>query len=293
MGIHSLGYVRVETPRFDEWRRFATDLLGLMPVESGDSDLQAYRIDDHPQRVQVRRADAPGLGALGFEVIDGRDLDAVVSAVADFGVEVTEGSSDEIEQRRVTGLAKFTDPGGIPVELFYGPVRDHVPVQTPLVSGFVTGNGGMGHAVVIVEDARRQVDLYRDVLGFHERNTMVIPGGFDMWFLSPNSRHHSLAIIEMPGEVRLAHFMVEARELDDVGRALDRVIEADWPIQMTLGRHTNDHMVSFYAHTPDGSAVEFGWGGQVIDEPETTYQITKPSFWGHHLNEGFNPESDL
>ncbi len=33
----------------------------------------------------------------------------------------------------MTGFVRFDDPGGNPVELFYGPVLDHVPVQTPTV----------------------------------------------------------------------------------------------------------------------------------------------------------------
>jgi hypothetical protein len=42
-------------------------------------------------------------------------------------------------------------------------------------------------------------------------------------------------------------------------------------------------MISFYCQTPDGFMVEAGWGGLQIDDPSTTgtYQITRPSFWGH------------
>ncbi len=51
----------------------------------------------------------------------------------------------------------------------------------------------------------------------------------------------------------------------------------------TLGRHTNDHMTSFYANTPSGFFVEYGWGGRVIDPgswaPHETYD--GPSLWGH------------
>ncbi|MEZ5167374.1 MAG: hypothetical protein R2695_13135 [Acidimicrobiales bacterium] len=52
---------------------------------------------------------------------------------------------------------------------------------------------------------------------------------------------------------------------------------------MGLGRHTNDHMISFYCESPDGFFVEFGWGGLQIPEPTDVpmYQITRPSFWGH------------
>ena len=48
-------------------------------------------------------------------------------------------------------------------------------------------------------------------------------------------------------------------------------------------RHTNDHMTSFYAHSPSGFFVEYGWGGRVIDPG--TWQAHEtfdgPSLWGH------------
>ena len=75
--------------------------------------------------------------------------------------------------------------------------------------------------------------------------------------------------------------MVEAAAIDDVGRALDRVNDANIQLVTTLGRHTNDQMVSFYVRAPDGFAVEFGWGGLMVPEPVGSYAITKASFWGH------------
>jgi hypothetical protein len=62
-------------------------------------------------------------------------------------------------------------------------------------------------------------------------------------------------------------------------------------ISYTLGRHSNDHMTSFYATTPSGFFVEYGWGAQVI-EPDTweAHETSDgPSYWGHervHLPEG-------
>ena len=34
---------------------------------------------------------------------------------------------------------------------------------------------------------------------------------------------------------------------------------------MTLGRHTNDHVTSFYSRSPSGFMVEYGWGGRCVD----------------------------
>jgi hypothetical protein len=54
-------------------------------------------------------------------------------------------------------------------------------------------------------------------------------------------------------------------------------------VSVTLGRHTNDLMTSFYAKTPSSFMVECGWGGREID-PSTWKPFEMkdgPSLWGH------------
>src|SRR5262249_142415 len=36
-------------------------------------------------------------------------------------------------------------------------------------------------------------------------------------------------------------------------------------IGVTLGRHINDEVTSFYSNSPSGFMVEYGWGGRGID----------------------------
>jgi hypothetical protein len=45
----------------------------------------------------------------------------------------------------------------------------------------------------------------------------------------------------------------------------------------------NDRMVSFYLANPSGFAVEYGWGGRVIDESswQTERYESVESIWGH------------
>ena len=76
--------------------------------------------------------------------------------------------------------------------------------------------------------------------------------------------------------------MVEVDNLDDVGHAYDRHVDAGWPIRGGLGRHSNDHTVSFYAETPSGAQIEFGWGSRLIDDRTwVTSHTTVGSIWGH------------
>lgn len=283
MSILSLGYLHLRTPVLDEWHRFATEVLGFMPTAGPDEAARYYRWDDHPYRLVLAPGDEPAVAAIGYEVGDDRDLASAVAALGSAGVEVTPGTAEGAATRLVSGFASFVDPAGAPIELFHGPVFDHAPVVTPLVSGFVTGDMGFGHVVTTVPDLDESIAFYRDVLGFHMRNTWYL-GGMSMAFLGCNPRHHSLAFgAGVPGPGLLRHFMVEAATIDDVGLAQDRCVDHGVPVVMGLGRHTNDHMISFYCRTPDGFMVEFGWGGLRIEDVSTTgtYQITKPSLWGH------------
>ena len=79
------------------------------------------------------------------------------------------------------------------------------------------------------------------------------------------------------------HLMVEMFSLDDVGQSYDVALSEPDRVGVTLGRHTNDLMTSFYARTPSSFMVECGWGGRAIDP--ATWQPSElrdgPSLWGH------------
>ncbi|MFC1437277.1 VOC family protein [Streptacidiphilus sp. N1-10] len=282
MSVRSLGYLRLETPDIEGWRRFGADFLGLMPVQGADPESLYFRMDDFPTRIAVAPGSQPGMTALGLEVLDERELDRLAAKVEQAGIKVTVGTEAESAARRVTGFVRFSDPGGNPVELFYGTVLDHVPVRTPLVSKFVTDGMGLGHAIVSAENPKETVDFYLGVLGFIERNTMRSPGG-TTYFMGCNPRHHTLGVTPHPGPGRLLHVMVEAATIDDVGLALDRAHALEVPMMHSLGKHTNDHMVSFYVWSPENYAVEFGWNGLQVPEPVPVYEITEGAFWGHRF----------
>ena len=76
--------------------------------------------------------------------------------------------------------------------------------------------------------------------------------------------------------------MVELFSLDDVGQAYDIALCEPDRVNVTLGRHTNDFMTSFYAKTPSAFMVECGWGAA---NRSATWQPVEmfdgPSLWGH------------
>ena len=280
MSIVGLGYVGVSSTHLDDWDGLATRLLGMQRVDAA-AGVRAYRMDDRRQRLVISREGGEKLGFVGWEVDDAATLDAVASRLEDDGVRVQRGTRSLADQRHVRDLVVFEDPAGNRLEVFHGAaVASEAFIPGRPISGFVTGALGMGHIVLNVPDAEALLPFYRDVLGF--RVTDVGLGGIKLYFMHVNGRHHSFALAGT-GRHGLHHIMVEVSSIDDVGQGYDLAQVQEDRIAYTLGRHTNDYMVSFYTHTPSGFFVEYGWGGRVIDpatwQPHETFD--GPSFWGH------------
>lgn len=279
MPILSLGYLRLRVESSESWRLFAGDFLGMMHVDGPLPDALHYRMDEYPPRLVISESATPGLEAVGFEVLNRGDLKELVERVESSGVKVRTGTPAECELRQVTGVVGFDDPSGNRIELFYGPVLSHRPVELNGISGFVTGDQGMGHVIVNVLDTEVAYEFYVGVLGFVERNSLDVPGGVS-YFLGCNPRQHTFGISPASAPA-LMHFMVETDDIDDVGRTLDRARDLGVPMMQSLGKHTNDRMLSFYVYSPEGHAAEVGWRGERIEGPSPTYKITEGAVWGH------------
>jgi biphenyl-2,3-diol 1,2-dioxygenase len=155
------------------------------------------------------------------------------------------------------------------------------------MTGFKTGDMGLGHILVYARSRDDTVRFYRDLLGFRVSDFTEVRtanGTVRLAFLHCNPRHHSIAILEVPdAPKRINHIMLECNSLDDVGSGRDLCLRHGVPIAIDLGRHMNDHMVSCYLANPSGFALEYGWGGRIIDD--ATWQIEHytavDSLWGH------------
>lgn len=192
------------------------------------------------------------------------------------GVTVDVLSQEECDYRDAEQVIAFDDPIGTRVEVFFGPVLDHSPVVTPHAGRWVTGEQGLGHVVLPATDFDAAYAFYTEVLGFLPRGAIRLqaPGpARRVRFLGVNQRHHSLALCPAPPteEPGLVHLMTEVDTLDAVGQALDRVRKLGFSISSTLGRHTNDKMVSFYVRAPGGWDLEFDTG-----ECSSTRRTTRP-----------------
>ena len=289
--VSRLGYLVFEVSDLAAWESFAVDGLGLMVGERESGGALLLRMDEQAQRFRLEPGPADDLLYAGFELDSESELEALAEKLSSAGFAVSTCSEQEANSRRVGRLLRTEDPNGVGIELFLAPSQADTPFASDQVpSGFVTGEQGLGHIVVNARDAKASEHFYMELLGMRlsDRIDMEVAPDFtiETSFFHANARHHTLAFAQIELPKKMHHFMIEAREMDAVGRGYDRVRDAGIRIMSALGRHTNDQMFSFYARTPSRFEVEFGWGRIEIDD--STWEVARydrGSLWGHRRPE--------
>lgn len=285
--IRSLSYIGIISPASEEWRTFGPEVLGAEVGHDGHDGAVRLRVDDAMHRITIHPGDANDLAYLGWDLGDEASLEETIARVEAEGIQVEPGDESLARQRAVEEVVAFTDPFGLRHELSYG-LKGGAPfVPGRPISGFVTGEQGLGHVVLLVPDLEAAERFFGEVLGFNVSDSVGSPGV--RFFHCPGraARHHTVALFPAPGRVGMHHLMLEVKSLDDVGAALDVINEREIPLAMSLGRHTNDLMTSFYVRTPSGFEIEYGTGGRLIDDE--TWEVAsyeKGSFWGHRAPAG-------
>ena len=285
--IRNLAYIGFVSPAAGEWRTFGPEVLGAQLASDGGDGAIRLRVDEVAWRIAVHPGPADDVAYLGWLVDDETQFDDVCGRVEADGISVHRDDAEVQVERPVTRLAWFVDRIGFRHEIGLGPAMGGPFEPAAPVSGFVTGEQGLGHMVLFVPDVDSAERFFVDVLGFRLSDTIHGRRGMLRFFHCPGhaARHHTVALAMVPGMVGLHHLMLEVPSLDDVGGALDRVNDRKIPMAMSLGRHPNDLMTSFYVRTPSGFEIEYGTGGRLIDDDTWPDDIVyeRQSLWGHKL----------
>jgi len=295
--VTALGYVRLKAPDLNAWRQYATGILGLQvgekAADTANDGALYLKQDDRSYRLAVDPVEAGGNTSdvtFGWEVANREALDDVAGRLDGAGVAVREASTEYAQSRMAIGMFLCDDPAGNHCEIFFGASSDKETFVSPTSARFTTEDMGLGHAFVMVPDAKSFHDFY-SLLGFRVSDYISM-GPAAATFMHCNPRHHTLAFVEVPEVSALQHVMLEVDDVDAVGRSYDRCTAGAAPIVMTLGRHTNDQMFSYYSSSPSGVAVEYGTGGIRIDDDSwTVKRFDAISYWGHVMSNPPGPPS--
>ena len=285
MAVTALGYLGINVSDTGAWGRLVANVLGFQVLPRDRDSVVDLRMDAYRQRFSLYPGKQDGIAYIGWETADRTGLDALAATLAAEGVEVGAGSGDLAAERGVAALYTFTDPVlGLAHEIYCGAETAEEPFKPGRgISGYRTGDMGLGHIVLVAREPDKAVEFFTGVLGFRITDT-ISWSGLAATFMHCNPRHHTLAVMNEFADFRngdLNHFMVEANSLDDVGCGFDIAVDTGVPIQFTMGKHTNDHVKSFYMFTPSGFSIEYGWDGRTIGEDWEISHYDSPRLWGH------------
>ncbi len=286
--VTELGYMGIGVKSPDQWKEFAALIMGMELAEGEAPDRYYLRMDNWHHRIVVHADASDDLLYLGFRVAGPEEFRELQRQLSSAGIQFRTGSEDEAAERHVLEVMKLSDPDGNPIEIFHGP---HVQFSKPFYPGrrmhgrFRTGDGGMGHCIIRERDVDAAIRFY---------TTLGMRGGIEYKFrmgahiatpvfMHCNERDHSVAFGIGSVEKRINHLMVEVDNFDDVGLTHDLVRQHKLPIRITPGKHSNDHMFSFYVGNPSGWMWEYGWGARPATHQSEYYA---EDMYGHEFERG-------
>lgn len=288
-GASGMGYVVIESERFEGWRSFLQDGIGLHR-EFMDQSCLAFRMDEHLRRVIIKRGPGEDVSAVGWQLCDKATLDVLLKRLSARRIPVQESSPAEAAERGVRRFWRFIGPKRMTIELFHEPITTDQPLSMRS-AGFITGEHGMGHMAITTRRAEEMRRFWEEIFDARYSDSIVeqLAGvTLDIDFLRVNPRHHSIAIAQVRGlamdpiRTKIQHMNLLTTSVSELTDAFVRCRNLGFEMAHEIGEHPNDREQSFYVISPSGFEVELGWNALAVDEATwqpTTYKGI--SLWGH------------
>ena len=265
--VTELGYMGIGVKDLDAWKNFATNIVGFELADEGESDRCYLRMDYLHHRIVMHADGSDDLSYLGFRVAGADEFAQMQRQLSEAGIKFRVGSEDEAEERRVLEVLKLDDPDGNPVEIFHGPaysIQQAVPSRPRDARAFQNRQRRtrpLHHArarrerraaiLCATRNARRRRVQVRRAANIASgwssciATTAITPSPSEFRRRSPAQPHHARS-----GQPRRC------------GHDLRPGPQNKIPVTITPGKHSNDHMYSFYFRTPSGWMFEYGWGAR-------------------------------
>ena len=266
-GVTELGYVRFGVSDLSAWRDLAADILATEIVDEGEAGRLYLRTDSWHHRIILEETGEDDLTAAGLRVAGVEEFAQLQQTLTAADIVYEHGSAELAADRRVLDIITLQDPAGNPLEIFHGPQVDAYKPFHPsrgMFGRFVTGDGGVGHMILRHNGLESAYNFY-SMLGMRGGVEYKFPGKdgatTDVLFMHCNSRDHTVAF-GPPSQKSINHLMIEVDNIDDVFLTHEKVQASKYPVMISLGKHANDHMFSFYFETPSGWLIEIGFDGR-------------------------------
>lgn len=253
-----LGYIALSVTDPVRSEKFYREIVGVVTTLSEDGDSVFLRVSDRHHDILLVRSDRPALRRISWEMETSAALSAVQEHLEGLGVKTIAVDKAEAKSLGIGKAFRATEPTtGATFEFYYGIKAEpaFVPTHTKIVR--------LGHVVLGSPNKAETERFLIDELNFRASDKIGDVVTFMRCF--PNPLHHSFGIGGSPVTTfNHVNFMVS--DIDDIGRANNRMQKNDIPIAFGPGRHPTSDSVFFYFKDPDGLTVEYSYGMEEFSE---------------------------
>ena len=255
-----LAGVTLNVTDIDRSVAFYRDLVGLELVER-DADRAVFRCGYRHHDVVLCRHPVAGLKRVSFELQRERDFDAARARFAALGLVIEDVGSNETTMLHQGRTFRLREPtSGLQFE-FLIDAETAAEAFEPTVARFAR----VGHVVIEVTDLDAMLGFLMGQANF--RDSDHVEGRIHFLRCFPNPLHHSFAV-QKGSENRLHHVNFMVSDIDDVGKAMNRMKKAGAEIVFGPGRHEPSGSVFLYFLEPDQMTLEYSFGMEEFPEVE-------------------------
>lgn len=248
-----LTYVVLGTPKLGESVHFYQDLMGLELLQHQDNQFASFRCSDYATNLLLRQHDQAGLLRVGMKLQSAADMNNAKSHFTSRGYEISQMPKSDSDLLGLgDSFSVFEPHTGITFDFF-----NAITVLADPFKPTLTKIQRLGHVVIKTKDLDKAWKIMEQDFNFPASDYVEDKA---VWMRCyPNPFHHSFAIIKDDHEgLHHVNFMVS--EIDDVGSARNRLMQADVDIVFGPGRHKPSGSIFLYFTDPAGMTMEFSFG---------------------------------
>lgn len=253
------GYVALNVSDLERSVNFYRDLVGLQLEQRVGDDMAFLRCSDDHHNVVLYRSAEPGIKRLAFELESAHDLAQARAYVEQQGWTVHDVPTAETIRLQQGPSFRFRVPEHSIVFEFYAHMARASSPFVPTVARIQR----LGHVVLHCAERDAFLRILTEKLNFRVSDHFGDQVAFLRCF--PNPFHHSFGVSRGEKDA-LHHINFMVTDVDDVGRANNRMRNHNVPIVYGPGRHDISNSIFLYYLDPDGMTAEYSFGMEEFPE---------------------------
>jgi 2,3-dihydroxy-p-cumate/2,3-dihydroxybenzoate 3,4-dioxygenase len=255
-----LGYIELNVSDSVRSESFYRQVVGLEYAGKRQDGAVLFRCDGDRYSLALHQAKSAGCKRVGWMLEDASQFETLHICLREHGVPYEEVPEPECKARGIGRITRMVEENTQATLEFY--IADDGASGRPFQPTH-TNIERLGHVVFSTPSSRKAIAFFRDVLNFRVSDSI----GETVTFMRPfpNPFHHGLGISR--GKRPLLHhvdFMVA--DIDDVGRAFNRLKSNNVQIVYGPGKHPPSGSIFLYFLDPDGMTLEYSFGMEEFPE---------------------------